>query len=72
MLIIQASTKLSEMTNKYNQMESEYKLEKKTFLSELDKISQNYKTYAENAKLLPQMKNDYQALLSKYNQKALP
>ena len=68
MLIIQASTKLSEMTNKYNQMESEYKLEKKTFLSELDKISQNYKTYAENAKLLPQMKNDYQALLSKYNQ----
>lgn len=68
MLIIQASTKLNEMTKKCNQMENDFKIEKKTFLSELEKISNNYQMYAESYKQIPKIRNDYQILQVKYNQ----
>jgi hypothetical protein len=67
-IIVQASTKIADMNKKYMSLENEYKLEKATILSELDKITNNYKLYAESYKQLPKIQNEYTALMNKYKQ----
>ena len=67
-IIVQASSKIADMNKKYMSMENEYKLEKATILSELDKITNNYKLYAESYKQLPKIQNEYTALMNKYKQ----
>ena len=67
-IIVQASTKIADMNKKYISLENEYKLEKATILSELDKITNNYKLYAESYKQLPKIQNEYTALMNKYKQ----
>jgi hypothetical protein len=66
-LLIQASSKLSQNTNQMKIKEENYNREKSQILEELEKISINYKTYAEGYKnyslLEDQLKNlrmDYQ------------
>jgi hypothetical protein len=66
-LLIQASSKLSQNSNQMKIKEENYSKEKSQILEELEKISMNYKTYAEGYKnfslLEDQLKNlrlDYQ------------
>lgn len=67
-LVVQASSKIAEMSKKYSQMENDYKIEKATILSELDRISKNYQIYAESHKQFAQFKNEYQLLLRERTQ----
>ena len=67
-LIIQASNKITEITNKYNKMEINYQEEKKEILKQLDKISVNYKIYAESFQQNFKIKNDFNNLSQKYEQ----
>ena len=67
-LIIQASNKINELTNKLNLKEKEYQEEKKLILMKLDKISKNYKIYAESFQQNTKIKNDYELLNEKYEQ----
>ncbi len=66
-LLIQASNKISEMSIKKEEKEKEYQIEKSKILQELDRITINYKTYAEGYKKFSfldeqfkNLKNDYQ------------
>ena len=67
-LVIQASNKINELTNKLNLKEKEYQEEKKLILMKLDKISKNYKIYAESFQQNTKIKNDYDLLNEKYEQ----
>ena len=67
-LVIQASNKINELTNKINLKEKEYQEEKKLILMKLDKISNNYKIYAESFQQNIKIKNDYELLNEKYEQ----
>ena len=67
-LVIQANNKINELTNKLNLKEKEYQEEKKLILMKLDKISSNYKIYAESFQQNVRIKNDYELLNEKYEQ----
>ena len=67
-LIIQASNKLTEISNKYKEREINYQDEKKEILKQLDKISVNYKIYAESHQQISKIKNDYNNLFQKFEQ----
>ena len=65
-LLIQASNKINELTIKSKERDEEYRVEKARILSELDKISANYITYAEGYKnstakehRIKNLQNDY-------------
>jgi hypothetical protein len=49
-LVVQASNKLNEFSKKHKEKEDEYRIEKAGILDELDRITANYKTYAESYK----------------------
>lgn len=66
-LLVQASTKLNEASEKIKLKNEEHHIEKSKILNELDRISLNYKTYAEAYKKyslieeeLKNLKKDYQ------------
>ena len=51
-LVIQANDKINLLIKQKNELENEYQIEKKTILQHLEKISQNYKIYANSHKSL--------------------
>lgn len=66
-LVVQASTKLNDLNKKYKNLEEEHKSEKEGILNELDKISTNYKMYAESHKNYTSFEEQFKNLQKDYH-----
>jgi hypothetical protein len=65
-LLIQASNKLAEVSENLIQKEEEFKKEKSAILDELDRITINYKTYAEGYKKFTILEDQHTNLQKDY------
>jgi hypothetical protein len=65
-LVVQASNKLTEFSEKLLRNEENHKKEKETILKELDRITENYQKYAESHKTLIVLEEQFQKLKSDY------
>jgi hypothetical protein len=66
-IVVHASNKLSEVLKKYNDREEEYKQEKESIFAELDKITGNYKMYAESYKNYHNLEEQFKNMQNDYN-----
>ena len=67
-IIIKITEELKTMNMKYNSMQKEFTVEKQMLLDKLDKITNNYKLYAEGYKEKAILKKDIGTLISNYKQ----
>ena len=67
-IIIKISEELKSLNIKYNTMQNEHVTEKKMILDKLDKITNNYKIYAEGYKEQSILKKDIGNLINNYKQ----
>ena len=67
-IIIKISEELKSLNTKYNTIQKEYATEKKMILDKLDKITNNYKIYAEGYKEKSILKKDINNLIINYKQ----
>jgi hypothetical protein len=65
-LVVQASNKLSEISEKLVTNEEEHKKEKQTIMKELDKIGQNYSKYAASHKNLIVLEEQFKKMKIDY------
>jgi hypothetical protein len=65
-LLIQASNKLAEVSENLIQREDEFRKEKSSILEELDRITLNYRTYAEGYKNYTILEEQHQNLQKDY------
>jgi hypothetical protein len=66
-ILIQASNKMNELSTKSLEREEEYRLEKAGVLDQLDKITENYKKYAEGYKNFTLLEEQLKNLQNDYN-----
>jgi len=67
-IIIKITEELKTLSMKYNSMQKEFTAEKQMLLDKLDKITNNYKLYAEGYKEKAILKKDIGTLISNYKQ----
>ena len=67
LLIVQANNKINDLVQKQKENESDYNLEKKSILQQLEKIQKNYKIYANSHKAYKEIKVKLEKLIVNYN-----
>jgi len=67
-IIIKITEELKNLNMKYNSMQAEFTTEKQMLLDKLDKITNNYKLYAEGYKEKTLLKKDIGTLINNYKQ----
>lgn len=67
-IIIKITEELKSMNMKYNSIQKEFTIEKQMLLDKLDKITNNYKLYAEGYKEKAILKKDIGTLINNYKQ----
>lgn len=67
LLIVQANNKINDLIQKQKENESDYNLEKKSILQQLEKIQKNYKIYANSHKAYKEIKVKLEKLIVNYN-----
>jgi len=67
-IIIKISEEIKSLKIKYNTMQKDYTTEKKMLLEKLDKITNNYKMYAEGYQEKSILKKDINTLINNYKQ----
>lgn len=69
-VLIHSSNRIEDLQQKINEMQEEHLKEKTLIFNELDRISQNYKEYAESHKKIQEMDVDYFQLKDDYTHNA--
>lgn len=67
LLVVQANNKINSLIKQQNEMENDYQIEKKSILQQLDKISENYKVYANSHKLLKTNEQKINNIMQSYS-----